>query len=148
MKLFRSLHRSRSSHPFAPVLAAAALLTTIAGCSGEDGEIAIEAAPSPLTTGTTDALFTIKVVSARAYPLDGLVVKAVVDGNAPLTLTCVTADVDADEKLGKNDSLTCAETGTNQFDAAVAGKEVDIELYARVDGEELKVGSAPWVPAK
>ena len=35
-----------------------------------------------------------------------------------------------------------------QFDDSIARQDVDVELYAQIDGAETKVGSATWTPAK
>ena len=130
--------------------AAAVSIAALVGCSGGDGEIAVEAAATPLTAEGNDKLFTIKIVEGRedGYPLEGLVVKAIVDGKEPLTVSCSPADANGNKALDKDETLECTETATNQLDATVAGQEIDVELYAQIDGAETKVGSATWTPAK
>ncbi|OJY28051.1 MAG: hypothetical protein BGO98_21060 [Myxococcales bacterium 68-20] len=130
--------------------AAALALSTLAGCSGSDGEIAVDAASSPLTSEGNDKLFTLRIVDARegGYPLEGLVVKVTVDGGEPLTVSYEATDTNGNGVLDKDESLECIESAENQLDASVAGKELEVELYAKIDGEETKVGSSTWTPAK
>lgn len=131
---------------------AAALVSVfvLAGCSGGDGEIAVDAATTPLTAEGNDKLFTVRLVEGRedGYPLEGLVVKAIVDGKDPLTVVCTPADANGNEALDEDETLECTEPAENHLDASVAGQEVEVELYAQIDGEETKVGSAAWTPAK
>src|SRR5690606_1879174 len=56
---------------------AAVLVVGLIGCSGNDGEIEVEAASSALTDQGNDALFTVKLVEARegSYELAGVHVK-------------------------------------------------------------------------
>ena len=130
--------------------AAAVSVSALVGCSGGDGEIAVDAATTPLTAEGNDKLFTIRVLEARegGYALEGLVVKAIIDGKDPLIVSCSPLDANGNSALDKDEKLECAETATNQLDATVAGQAIDVELYAKVDGEETKVGSAAWTPAK
>lgn len=132
------------------LVTAAVSLVALAGCSGGDGEIAVDAATTPLTAEGNDKLFTVRIVEARegGYPLEGLVVKAIVDGKDPLTLVCTPADANGNGALDKDETLECSEAADNQLDASVAGQEIDVELHAKIDGEETKVGSATWTPAK
>jgi hypothetical protein len=132
------------------LLAACLGVASLAGCSSGDGEIAVDAATTPLTTEGNDKLFTIRIVEARetGYPLAGLVVKALPDGKDPIVVSCTAVDTNTNGNLDKGESLTCTEAGTNQLDATVAGSELDIELYAQIDGQEEKVGGASWTPAK
>ncbi|MBX3207402.1 MAG: hypothetical protein KF764_20305 [Labilithrix sp.] len=125
-------------------------LAALSGCSGGDGEIAVDAATSALTAEGNDELFTIRIVEARegGYALSGLVVKAIVDGKDPLVVSCATSDANGNGVLDKDDKLTCKESGTNDFDASLAGKEIDVELYATIEDKETKVGAASWTPAK
>ncbi len=128
----------------------AVALSAVAGCSGDDGEIAVDAATTPLTSEANDKLFTLRVIEARAegYPLEGLIVKTIVAGKDPLTVVCTPADANGNKVLDKDETLECTEGATNQLDASVAGQEIDVELYATIDGKETKVGSATWTPAK
>lgn len=129
---------------------ALASFAALTGCSGDDGEIAVDAASSPLTAEGNDKLFTVRILAARegGYALDGLIVKAIVDGKDPVTVSCSTTDANGNGTLDKDDTLACAEGATNEFDTTLAGKEVDVELHAKIDGEETKVGSATWTPSK
>ncbi len=131
-------------------LAVSVSLAALAGCSGDDGEIAVDAATTPLTSEGNDKLFTVRVEGARegGYGLDGLVVKAIVDGKDPVQVTCSATDANGNKALDKDDKLDCSEAGENLFDATLAGKDIDVELYAKIDGTETKVGSATWTPAK
>lgn len=125
-------------------------VAALAGCSGGDGEIALEPATSPLTSEGGDQLFVIRIVEARegGYALSGLAVKAIVDGMDPLTVSCSPTDANGNGALDTGDTLTCSETADDQFDASLAGQEIEVELYAQVDGAETKVGSATWKPSK
>lgn len=133
---------------FAP--AALALVATITGCSSGDGEIAIDAATTPLTAEGDDQLFTIRLVDARedGYALDGLVVKALPDGKEAVVLSCTPSDTNGNQKLEKGETVTCSEGSSNQLGPDLAGEEIDVELYARIDDEEQKVGAATWTVAK
>ncbi|MDF2698377.1 MAG: hypothetical protein K0S65_6761, partial [Labilithrix sp.] len=97
-----------------------------------------------------DKLFTVRVVAARegGYALEGLVVKAILDGKDPVKLACSATDTNGNGKLDKDEKLECSEPAENQLDASLAGKEIDVELYAQIDGEETKVGGATWTPPK
>lgn len=130
--------------------AAALSLSALAGCSGGDGEIAVDAASTPLTAEGNDKLFTLRIVDARegGYPLEGLVVKVIVDGGEPLTVTHTATDTNGNGALDKDEALECVESAENQLDTSVAGKELEVELYARIDGAGTKVGSSTWTPAK
>lgn len=132
------------------LFAAGLAVATLPGCSSGDGEIAVDAATTPLTTEGNDALFTIRIVEARetGYPLAGLVVKALPDGKDPIVVSCTAVDANGNSALDKDESLTCAEAGTNVLDATIAGAELEVELFAQIDGKEEKVGSATWIPAK
>lgn len=131
-------------------LGAAVAIGALTGCSGDDGEIELTAATAPLTANGNDVLFTLRIVEARegGYAPDGLTVKVIADDAEPLTVTCTHEDANTNAKLDANDKLACTETATNQLGVELAGKELDVELYAKVDGEETKVGSATWTPAK
>jgi hypothetical protein len=132
------------------VLATLALVATITGCSSGDGEIAIDAATTPLTAEGNDQLFTIRLVDARegGYALDGLVVKALPDGKDAIVLSCTPSDTNGNQKLEKGETIACSEGSTNELGPDLAGKEIDVELYAKIDDEEQKVGGATWTVAK
>jgi hypothetical protein len=134
---------------FASCLAVVSL-ATLAGCSSGDGEIAVDAATSPLTASGNDKLFTLRLVEARegGYALEGLVVKVTVDDKEPFTVACAPEDANGNGAIDKDEKLECNEAEGNQLDASAAGKELDVELYAVIDGDETKVGSATWTPAK
>lgn len=131
------------------VFAVAVAIAALTGCSSGDGEIAVEAASSPLSAEANDKLFTVKIVEARegGYALDKLVVKAIVDGKDPIIVSCTTQDLNTSKTLDKDDKLDCAEGAENKFDTAIAGQEVDVELYATIDGKEELVGSSTWTVA-
>lgn len=132
---------------FFALLASFALL---AGCSSGDGEITVEAAKTPLTESPNDALFTMKVVETpdEGYALDGITVKATREGKDAVTISCTTADANTNQKLDTGDTLTCTEGATNVLGADAAGTEIDVELYAKVDGKDTLVGEATWTAAK
>jgi hypothetical protein len=127
-----------------------ALSSSMMGCSGNDGAIAVDPATTPLTTQANDALFTVRVTEARddGYALTGIVVKAIPEGKDAITLSCATTDKNTNSKLDKDDSLVCNEGATNVFDATFAGNEIPVELYAQVDGKETRIGDAKWTVAK
>jgi lipopolysaccharide export system protein LptA len=129
-----------------------ALVSTslLAGCSGSDGEIKIEAGTSALTDKGKDALFTIEVTAARegGYDLEGLAVKATLEGKDAVTLVCSANDANTNKKLDKGEKLTCTEGETNAFDATTVGKAVTVELTAKIDAKDTRIGEAIWTPAK
>lgn len=124
-------------------------LFALVGCSGEDGEIAVDAAATPLTAQGNDKLFTIRVVEARegGYAVDGLTAKVIIDDKTTAVI-CTAHDTNANGMLETNDTLECVEAADNQLGPDLAGKEIDVELHAKVDGEDETVGSATWTPAK
>jgi hypothetical protein len=127
-----------------------AALATLTACSGSDGGIEVDAAQTPLTTAGTDALFTIRLVDARSdgYALAGLVVKATPEDKDALVIAgCQPNDANNNGKLEKGETVVCTEGGTNILDAALSGKEVEVELFATIEGEEEKIGDATWTPA-
>jgi hypothetical protein len=151
MKLSAFLPRLEIPMKLKALLVAFALTTSfLAGCSGGDGEIAVDSASAPLTSAGNDKLFTLRIVEARdgGYPIDGLVVKATVDDKEPITITCVPTDTNANKALEKGEVLECTEAATNQLDSSVAGKEIEIALTAKIDGEDVTVGTASWTPKK
>lgn len=48
------------------------------------------------------------------------------------------------QKLDKGDTLSCVEPADNRLGPDLAGKEVDVELFAKIDGEEESVGDATY----
>jgi len=121
-----------------------------AGCSSSDGEISVTAATTPLTEKGSDALFTIKVVDGveEGYALEGLIVKVTPEGKSEIKPVCTPNDVNGNKKLEKNESVTCVENAANELDATLAGKELKVELFAKVDGEEKSIGESKWTVAK
>lgn len=130
------------------VILAACLALSVVGCSGSDGEISVASKATPPTDAGGDALFDVKVDDARddGYDLKGLAVKATPDGKEAVTLTCTPADTNTNGKLDKGESLSCAEGATNAIGKDAVGTEIEVQLFATVDGEETKVGSATWKP--
>jgi hypothetical protein len=128
--------------------AASCLALSAVGCGGSDGEISVASKPTPPTDAAGDALFDVKVDDARddGYDLKGLVVKATPDGKDAVPLTCTPADTNANGKLDKGESLSCAEGATNVFGKDAVGKEIDVELFATIESKETKVGAATWKP--
>ncbi len=121
-----------------------------AGCSSSDGEISVTPATTPLTANGGDALFTVKVVEAaeEGYALEGLVVKITPEGKSEIKPVCTPNDVNGNKKLDKDESVTCVESSTNELDADLAGKEIKVELFAKVDDEEKRIGESSWTVAK
>jgi hypothetical protein len=135
---------------FSAVAVAVVLAALSAGCSGNDGEIELEAVQTPLTENGGDHLFTIAIVKARegGYAPDTVKVKVTPDGKDAIEVACVVTDVNANQTLDAGDKLACSESAKNDLGAALAGQEVDVELFATVDGSEERVGDATWTPAK
>jgi hypothetical protein len=129
-------------------LLASLSLVTVAGCSGNDGKIEVAAASSALTDQGNDTLFTITVVEARdeGYALDSLKVKITPEDKEllDLTTTCKVTDVNANSKLDKGDTIVCNEPSQNTLGKDFAGKEIDVELFATVEGKEERVGDASY----
>lgn len=125
-------------------------LALITGCSSGDGEITVEGAKTPLTESPNDALFTVKVEEApeEGYALDGITVKTLRDGKDAVNVSCSTADANTNQKLDKGDTLTCTEGATNILGTDAAGTEIEVELYAKVDGSDTLVGKGTWTPTK
>ena len=122
-----------------------------AACSGNDGEIKVDAAPTPLTEKGADALFTIELVDARSdgYAPDQIRVHVTPpDGRAEADVTCTVQDLNTNQKLDKGDKLACVEGAENKLDATIDGKESTVELFAMIDGKEQRVGSSTWTPPK
>jgi hypothetical protein len=131
----------------APV-AAIALLA--AACSGNDGEIKVDAVQTPLTDQGKDTLFTVEIVKARdgGYATDAFKVKVTPDGKAAIEVSCTLTDANANKTLDVGDKLTCIEGAENNLGIDLAGKEVKVELFATIDGDEERVGDATWTASK
>lgn len=122
----------------------------VLACSGSDGEIQVTASKSPLTANPNDALFDIDVkdASGDGYDLTGITVKAKPDGKDAFDVSCTPKDTNGNKKLDKGESLTCVEGATNVLGPDLGGTDVEIELHAKVDGDDTLVGKATWTPAK
>jgi hypothetical protein len=125
-----------------PMLALLALV----GCSGNDGKIELESTASALTDQGNDTLFTIKLVEAReeGYLFEGVKVKVTPEDKETIDVTCKINDLNSNSKLDKGDTLSCVEPTENKLGKEIAGKEVEVELFARVDGAEERVGDATY----
>jgi hypothetical protein len=125
-----------------PMLAVLSLV----GCSGNDGAIEVDSGSSALTDQGNDTLFTIKLVEARedGYAFEGVKVKVTPEDKDAIEVTCKINDVNANSKLDKGDTLSCTEPAENRLGKDLAGKEIEVELFARVDGAEERVGDAEY----
>jgi hypothetical protein len=123
-----------------------ASLATVAGCSGNDGKIEVDSGSAALTDQGNDTLFTIKLVEARAdgYAMDSVKVKVTPEDKDAIEVTCKLTDVNANGKLDKGDTLSCTEPAENKLGKDLAGKEIDVELFATIDGAEERVGDATY----
>lgn len=132
------------------VLTVGAALAALAGCSGNDGRIEVASEGAALTESGGDRLFSLKIVEARegGYARDGLRVKITPDGADAVDVVFTVNDADGDGALGVGDTLACSEPAENVLGPDASGKEVDVELFASIDGEEERVGSATWTPSK
>ena len=121
-----------------------ALALSAAACSGNDGEIKLDAAAAPLTDKGSDALFTIEIVKARdgGYASDTIKVKVTPDGKDALEVSCSVTDVNANKTLDVGDKVVCLEPADNKLGADIAGKEANVELFASIDGSEERIGDA------
>jgi hypothetical protein len=133
-----------------PLAAVATIALFAVACSGNDGEIKLEAGKTALTDQGRDTLFTVEIVKARegGYATDKLKVKVTPDGKDAVEVTCVLNDVNANKTLDVGDKLACSEGPENQLGAEIAGKEAEVELFATIDGDEERVGDATWTPPK
>ena len=129
---------------------AIALALSAAACSGNDGEIKLDAAAAPLTDKGADALFTIEIVKARdgGYASDTIKVKVTPDGKEAIVVLCSVTDVNASKTLDAGDKVVCIEPADNKLGVDAAGKAADVELFATIDGSEERIGDATWTPAK
>lgn len=133
---------------YLPVLA---VCLFAAACSGNDGEIKVDAATTPLTDKGADALFTIELVDARSdgYAQDKIRVHVTPPaGKAEADVVCTFQDVNTNQKLDKGDKLSCVEGPENKLDSTIAGQESKVELFATIDGKEERVGDSTWTPPK
>jgi hypothetical protein len=121
-------------------------LGALGGCSGNDGKIEVDAASSALTDQGGDTLFSIKLVEARddGYALDGVKVKVTPEDKDAIDVTCKINDVNSNSKLDKGDTLTCTEPAENRLGKDLAGKEIEVELFAQIDGKEERVGDGDY----
>jgi len=122
----------------------------LAGCSGNDGKITVESSNQALTDSGGDKLFTITLAEARdgGYALDGIKVKVTPDGKDAIEVTCSVADANSNQKLDKDEKLTCVEPADNKLGKDLADKECDVELFAKIDDKDERVGDATWTPPK
>ena len=129
---------------------AVALAMLTAACSGNDGEIKLDAAAAPLTDKGGDALFTLEIVKARdgGYPSDTFKVKVTPDGKEAIAVSCSLTDGNANKLLDVGDKVVCVEPADNALSVDIAGKEANVELFATIDGSEERIGDATWTPAK
>jgi hypothetical protein len=119
-----------------------------AACSGNDGEIKVDAGQTPLTDQGKDTLFTVEIVKARdgGYASDTFKVKVTPDGKDAIDVTCTFNDVNSNKTLDVGDKLSCVESAENNLGIDIAGKEAKVELFATIDGSEERVGDATWTP--
>lgn len=129
---------------------ALAIALLAAACSGNDGEIKLEAVQTPLTEKGADTLFTLEIVKARdgGYASETIKVRVTPDGKDAVDVSCVVTDVNGNKTLDVGDKLACTEPAENKLGAEIAGKAVRVELFATIDGSEERVGDATWTPAK
>lgn len=125
---------------------AVALLGWASGCAGNDGAIELDAAGSALTDQGNDALFTLEVVEApeEGFALEGVKVRVTPEGKNAIDVTRTIDDRDANAKLSKGDRLSCQEPAQNALGKDLAGKEMEVELFARADGTEERVEDATY----
>ena len=118
----------------------------LVGCSGNDGKIEVESASAALTNQGNDSLFTIKLVEARddGYAFEGVHVKVTPDEKDTVDLSCTINDFNTNKKLDKGDTVTCTEPSENKFGTDLAGKEIEVELYAKIDGEDERIGDGAY----
>lgn len=121
-------------------------IVLLAGCSGNDGRIELESTSSALTDEGNDSLFTIKLVEAReeGYAMDGVKVKVTPEDAEAIEVTCKVTDANANSKLDTGDTLSCTEPAENKLGKDLSGKEIEVELFATIDGSEERVGDASY----
>jgi len=137
---------SRFAAAASTFLATLALSLTLAGCSGNDGAITVVPATTPLSDNGGDVLFTVEITEARegGYESAKLRVKVIPDGGDAVDVACTFEDVDKNQKAGAKDRLVCSEPVNNVLGVSLAGTELEVELYATIEGEEERVGDATW----
>ena len=133
-----------------PLASVAAIALLAAACSGNDGEIKIQAVQTPLTDQGKDTLFTVELVKARdgGYATDAFKVKVIPAGKDAVEVTCVLNDLNLSKKLDAGDTLACSEGTENKLGVDIAGKAAQVELFATIDGSEERIGDATWTPVK
>ena len=131
-------------------LASIAAIALLAACSGNDGEIKIQAVQTPLTDQGKDTLFTVELVKARdgGYATNAFKVKVIPTGKDAVEVTCVLNDLNLSKKLDAGDTLACSEGAENKLGIDIAGKAAQVELFATIDGTEERIGDATWTPVK
>ena len=127
-------------------MVAFAAVIVVAGCSGNDGGIEVDTASSAITDQGNDSLFTIKLVEAReeGYGFDGVKVRVTPEGRDAFDATCKIDDLNSSSKLDKGDTLSCTEPADNKVGKDLAGKEIEVELFAVIDGSEERIGDATY----
>ncbi len=120
----------------------------VGACSSNDGEITVESRAEPLTSGPGDPLFTLTLADAASegYAVSDLVVKATPEDKSAVTLVCNVNDTNGNARLDAQETMSCAEGANNDFGPELAGKAVEVELFAKIDGEEERIGDADWTP--
>lgn len=120
----------------------------LAACSGDDGAISVTPSQSTLTDKGNDSLFTVKLDDGRSdgYEMSVLTMKVSPDGKGPFTVSCSLVDTNGNGKLDKNETLTCVEGADNVLGADLVGKSIPVELDAKIDNEDKKVGETTWTP--
>ena len=118
----------------------------LVGCSGNDGKIEVESSSAALTDQGGDSLFTIKLVEARedGYAFEGVHVKVTPEDKDAIDLTCTINDLNTNKKLDKGDTVTCVEPAENKLGKDLTGKEIEVELFAKIDGDDERVGDATY----
>ena len=131
---------------FGMVALLALVTVTVAGCSGNDGKIEVDSGSAALTDQGSDTLFTMKLVEARdeGYALDGVKVKVTPEDKDAIEVTCKINDLNSNSKLDKGDTLACTEPAENKLGKDLAGKEIEVELFAKIDGAEERIGDASY----
>lgn len=132
---------------FLGLVALTVMSASVLACSSGEGKVEIDSAKTALTEQANDKLFTVKIVEARpeGYALEAMSVKILLDGKDPITLTsCTVTDANTNAKVDKDDKLECVEGSTNLLGPDLAGKEIEVEVYAKVDGSDELVGAADW----
>lgn len=127
-----------------------ASFVALGACKSGSAELAITASGSPLTDQGADALFTVAIVDAPEEGWEGSSVKVrVTPPDAPaIDASCTVEDVNANQKVDAGDRLVCVEGASNQLGAALAGKEMSVEVLATKEGKEETIGEGVWTAPK